>query len=283
MTANTLTAIFDTIAAKAETTKQLDDEYIGAGGLIHCKQCNRPRQTVITIFDRERTVRCDCGCRRAQEEQAQRRLQHEAQERRRRECFQGTNMAAWSFTNDDRQRPDISDAMQKYAAQFGDYYRSGKGLLLYGPKGTGKTYFAACIANKIIDAGRSAYMTNFAQAANNLQATFEKQAYIDRLCDYDLLVIDDLGTERKSEFMQEQVFNIIDARYRSGRPFIITSNLTAEELGQPGTISSGRIYDRILERCLPVKVDGQSRRRQKAANTWEDMRAQLGMEGQPHQ
>lgn len=276
--AQTLTAVFNQIAAKAETVAQLDNEYIGPDGLLRCKKCDGPRQTVINIFDRERTVRCDCGCKRAQENAAKERQQHEARERRRRACFQGTNRADWSFENDDKQRPQLSQAMQRYAEQFDEYLDSGSGLILYGPKGTGKTYMAASIANRVIDKGYSAYMTNFSQAANNLQATFEKQEYIDQLCNYDLLAIDDLGTERKSEFMQEQVFNIIDARYRSGKPIVITTNLTTEELGQPGKIESGRIYDRILERCLPVKVDGNSRRRQKAATSWQQMRANLGME-----
>ena len=74
--------------------------------------------------------------------------------------------------------------------------------------------------------------------------------------------IDDLGAERKSDFMQEQVFNIIDARYRSGLPMIITTNLTAEEMKKPTEIGQSRIYDRILERCHPVAVQGQSIRRQ---------------------
>ena len=85
---------------------------------------------------------------------------------------------------------------------------------------------------------------------------------IDFLNKYSLLIIDDLGAERKSEFMQEQVFNIIDARYRSGKPMIITTNLTAEEMKKPSEIGQGRIYDRILERCHPVEVKGKSIRRE---------------------
>ena len=75
-----------------------------------------------------------------------------------------------------------------------------------------------------------------------------------------MLIIDDLGAERKSEFMQEQVYNIIDARYRSGLPMIITTNLTIKQLTEPAEIGFSRIYDRILERCHPMELTGDSRR-----------------------
>ena len=91
------------------------------------------------------------------------------------------------------------------------------------------------------------------------------------------MIIDDLGAERKSEFMQEQVFNIIDSRYRSGLPFIITTNLTADEIKKPQDVGYSRIYDRILERCHPVEVTGASRRRQNVKDTYFDVKEKLGL------
>jgi DNA replication protein DnaC len=104
-----------------------------------------------------------------------------------------------------------------------------------------------------------------------------KQAFIDSLNRYTLLIIDDLGAERKSEFMQETVFNIVDARYRSGLPFIITTNLTAEELKKPQDVSYSRIYDRILERCFPIEVSGASRRRQNLKDNYKNVKEKLGL------
>jgi len=121
-------------------------------------------------------------------------------------------------------------------------------------------------------------MTNFARLTNTIQGMYEgKQEYIDSLNDFDLLIIDDLGAERKSEFMQEMVFNIIDSRYRSGLPMIITTNLTADEIKKPQEVSFKRIYDRILERCIPVEVSGVSRRRTALKETHADMKAMLGL------
>ena len=103
--------------------------------------------------------------------------------------------------------------------------------------------------------------------------------FIDSLNRYDLLVIDDLGVERDSAsgYMQEMVFNIVDSRYRSGLPFIVTTNLTADQLKNPADIRYQRIYDRILERCFPVEVTGASRRRKALKETHADVKAMLGL------
>ena len=78
---------------------------------------------------------------------------------------------------------------------------------------------------------------------------------------FDLLIIDDLGVERNSEFAREQVFNIIDSRYRSQLPMIVTTNLTVDELKNPADLARARIYDRVLERCTAIKVSDQNIRK----------------------
>lgn len=255
-----------------------EKEYKGEDGLLHCAVCYKKTQTVITIFDEKKVVRCICDCRKKELEAAEERAKQDERERRRRICFAETNMKEWSFANDDRRNAKLSDAMKKYADDFSDFRKDSKGLLLYGSVGTGKTYYAACIANELIDNGYKVLMTNFARLTNKIQGMYEdKQKYIDSLNQYTLLIIDDLGAERKSEFMQEQVFNIIDARYRSGLPFIVTTNLGMDEITKSQDIGYQRIYDRILERCFPIKVEGVSRRRTSLKDTHADMKAKLGL------
>ena len=87
----------------------------------------------------------------------------------------------------------------------------------------------------------------------------------------------DLGAERKSEFMKEMVYNIIDSRYRSGLPMIITTNLSMDEMKNPGNMEYERIYDRILERCFPIKVEGTSKRRKAIRNSYDEMKNTLGL------
>ena len=120
-------------------------------------------------------------------------------------------------------------------------------------------------------------MTNFARVLNTLWSIEKKQAYIDSFNKFDLLVLDDLGTERRSEYAQEQVFNVIDSRYRAKLPLIITTNLSIEEIKKPDSVGNSRIYDRVLEMCHPVEVTGHSRRRQKVAADFKGMNEILGL------
>lgn len=253
-------------------------EYLADDGLLHCSECDEAVQCKINLFGQEKIVRCICGCIKAQMEAEKERKRQEDIERIRRECFEGSEMIYWTFSRDDLKQPKLSNAMRRYVEGFDDFRGTGKGLLLYGRNGTGKTFYASCIANALIDTGRRALVTNFARLSNQLQGMYEgKQELIDNLSRYSLLVLDDLGAERQSEFMQEQVFSIVNARYCSGLPFIVTTNLTIEEISKPQDSGRARIYNRILERCFPIEVNGIDRRKAKLKSDFPDMGAKLGL------
>lgn len=140
------------------------------------------------------------------------------------------------------------------------------GLLLWGDVGTGKSFFAGCIANALLEQCVPVLMTNFAKLLNALSGMYtdDRNAYIDSLNRYSLLIIDDLGVERSSTFAQEQVFHVIDSRYRSGKPLIVTTNLTLDELKHTEDTAKRRIYDRILERCVPIRINNLNIRQKNA-------------------
>lgn len=247
-----------------------DDEYVDENGLLHCKKCGEPLEAIYDVpIVGIRKCRFICSCIKDRLEADKAFAEAEEHDRRRMICFHGSKMADNRFETSESSQ--LTKVGVNYAEHFRAFKKDGKGLLLYGAVGTGKSHVAACIANKLIDDGYSAYMTNFATIANELQGTFEKQEYIDSLNRYDLLILDDLGIERKTEFMQEQVFNVIDSRYRSGLPFIITTNLAPEELKKTSDIGNSRIYDRILERCHPVQAKGESYRRQKLKDDYKQI------------
>lgn len=253
-------------------------EYLDSDGLLHCAECGEPVQCRINLFGEEKIVRCICDCIKAEMDAEKERERQEVIERNRRECFEGSNMIHWNFSADDLKQPKLSNAMQRYADGFAEFLETGKGLLLYGRNGTGKTFYASCIANALIDSGRRVLVTNFARLSNQLQGMYEgKQEFIDDLSKYSLLVLDDLGAERQSEFMQEQVFSIVNARYCSGLPFIVTTNLTIEEISKPQDAGRARIYNRILERCFPIEVNGIDRRKAKLKSDFPDIGAKLGL------
>lgn len=280
---NSMDAFLDAVAANADANAETDTEYLAADGLLRCKVCGGKRQTIITPpFEgaQPRTVRCWCGCPTAQDIAKEREKQIHM-EQRRAVCFRGVEeMSGCTFDKDDGTgAPELVQAARLYAEQFPQHLRSGMGLLYYGPVGTGKTFLAACIANEVLSQGYKVKMTNFATVADEMWNVENKAAYIADLASYPLLILDDLGVERKSEYMQEMVYKIVNARYVAGAPVVITTNMTPDELTKTADLGYRRTYDRLLEKCLPIEVSGRSRRRAAAAAVWGDMRKQLGIGG----
>ena len=250
-------------------------------GLIYCKACHTPRQIRIAMFGKESTPSVLCRCQQEQQdrEQPERKRQERMMwiEHLRTEGLQDKLLRDCTFQNDLGYNPEISKA-HAYAEHFEELEVSSTGLLLWGNVGTGKTFIAGCIANALIDRGIRVLMTNFAKLLNALTGMRpeERNAYIDNLDFYRLLIIDDLGMERGTEFAQEQVFHVIDNRYRSRKPIIVTTNLTLQELKRPPDLARERIYSRVLERCVPVKINGRNIRVEIAAEQLEIAKRILG-------
>lgn len=272
------------LADKAREAVPMDDTYLDDEGFRVCKMCGTRREKFIEVpnlgIARKVSHLCKCQDEANKKEQAQ--FEKKERLRRiemlRRSGFPDSELRKCTFENDKGTQPKIMEAVKKYVENFEEFKKDGKGLLFYGNVGTGKTFIAACIANALVDKGIPAMVTNFARIANKLQESFDgRQAYLDSLNQFDLLVIDDLAAERKTEFMQEIVFNVIDSRYRSGKPMIITTNLSAEAFKNPASETETRIFDRIMERCLPIEVKGKSHRKNNAIEQYGDMKDKLGL------
>ena len=106
-------------------------------------------------------------------------------------------------------------------------------------------------------------MTNFSKILNQMGAMYseERYRYIASFSNYSLLILDDLGIERSTEYALEQVYAVIDERYKSELPVIITTNLKIAEIRNPQDVAYARIYSRILEMCTPVRISGEDRRK----------------------
>ena len=143
-------AFIDKAAAGVELA---EDEYIDpSDGLIHCKKCGGQRQTVVPCFGKSGYFmpRCICQCQREAEEQRkaaeERQRRMERIKRRKAQGLQDRYLYDYTFSNDNGQNP-LMDKAHAYVENWKEAYKSNIGLLLFGDVGTGKSFFAGCIAN----------------------------------------------------------------------------------------------------------------------------------------
>lgn len=216
--------------------------------------------------------RCICPCQaeaeRQRKEAEEQRNRMESIKRRRAQGLQDRYLYDYTFVNDNGKNPLMKKA-RAYVEHWDEAYRNNTGLLLFGDVGTGKSFFAGCIANALLDRDIPVLMTNFPAILNRLTGMFseDRADFIASLGMYDLLIIDDLGVERNTEYAIEQMFTVIDGRYRSRKPMIITTSLKLEKIKNPPDLAHARIYDHILERCAPVLFSGRNFREEQSKAT----------------
>ena len=264
---------------KTNSNKVVDGDYI-KDGLYHCHICHTPKQHRLKVNGKEYIMGSMCKCLQDKEKaEKDAEKQRKLREKKRAAFGNGNSeLLQWDFAHDDGKYPKITEAAKKYCDQFEYFKAMGKGIMFYGPVGTGKTFKAAQIVNELVEKGQRCYLTSITRLVNGMPKELaERNRYIDRLNDYDLLVLDDFSAERKTEYMQEAVYLIVNARYVAGLPLIITTNLTADEIKNTNDITFQRTYSRISEMCHPILVDGADRRKEKARAEYKATKELLGI------
>lgn len=239
-------------------------------GLLYCGRCNTRKQFKCELPGQSFIAGCMCKC----ETEKYNREKEAAAEAERLDKIKNLRISGihdkeihnMTFAADDRRDAKKSDLARRYVAKWDQLYRENVGLLFYGNTGNGKTFAAACIANALIDRKVPVLMTSFSKIIKQISGmrAEDKIEYLASINRYDLLILDDLGAERESQYALEIVYDVVDSRYKSGKPMIITTNLTMAEMKNPISMDYQRIYDRILEMCMQIHFEGESRRKDKA-------------------
>lgn len=258
----------------SKTCDRVDpDDYV-RDGIIYCHKCHTRKQRPVGLEgEQKKLFFCLCQCESDRRDQLEKEKHEEEVKKQiedmRSKSFLDKKLKSWNFENDDLKNEKVTNTCKNYIKKFKEFRADGKGLLFYGGIGTGKTFFACCIANAFIDQGKSVLVTNFPRIINLLMAAYDKQAIIDSLNDYEILIIDDLAAERDTDFALECIWNVIDSRSKTKLPTIITTNLTLKDLTRSTDQRHERIYNRLLEMCIPVEVEGANRRKIEAIKSME--------------
>ncbi len=247
-----------------------EGDHVGEDGLLYCGKCNTPRQKRIEIGGQSVVVGCICRCeveKREREEAAKKEeQQRQIIEYRREKCISDPAYRRLNFAADNGSCPKAVEAARWYSENFGQLKAENKGLMFMGTVGTGKTFASCCIANELIDRGYDVWLTTMLPLLRSAGNFSQCDSVFERIQRVDLLVLDDFGTTKNSERNMELLFEIVDARARSGKPLIITTNLIPAQLKDPADLSLARIYDRVIAMCScersPVVLNGNSIRGQ---------------------
>ncbi|MBR6982081.1 MAG: ATP-binding protein [Ruminococcus sp.] len=281
---NVMEALFAQVGSDCDGENEGD--YRDDEGLLVCHVCGKRKEIRINVpVLGERVHRTMCRC---QEERAERERQQEELRKEREaihelfayslidERFHDSTFANCKESEFNRKPLTIA---KNYVKKFDEMYARNKGLLLYGEPGTGKTFLASCIANALLEKGVPLIVTSIIKLTS-VSGPFsreaeEQQRLIRKMNEARLLVIDDLGAERTTDYKMEQVFEIIDSRYGSKKPMIITTNLSLEQMKHETDLRRRRIYERIFEVCFPVLFTGPSWRFDTARNDFEEIKSLL--------
>lgn len=264
--------IGDLIAKVAERSKSgisINECDYKKDGILYCGKCHTPKQGKYTVGGKtiKPLILCKCGQEAYEKEEAEKKAKERELyiERLRHSGIQDEKLLECSFDVDDSPQTSQSQAFRRYVEKWSEITEKNIGLLLFGGVGTGKSFYGGCIANEIISRYTTpVIVTSIPRILNNLFGAEDKNKYISRLASIPLLIIDDLGAERETDYALEQIYSVIDERYKANKPLIVTTNLTFEELKNPSDIRYKRIYDRIIEMCIPFNLSGASRRETKA-------------------
>ncbi len=251
--------------------KENEDYY--ENGILMCGKCHTRKQIEVEslLFGGKRKITTMCKCE-EEEFDRERQMKKELELRQRIEKLRKTGIIdrkylKYRLENDDKANEKVSKAVRKYIENFEKLEVKNLGLLFYGDVGVGKSFYAGCIANSLLDKGIKVIMSNVPMLVTMMGRDFEadKEETLDKISKVNLLILDDLGIERKTDYGYEKLQEIIDTRYRSGKPLIVTTNLTPQNLKKPEDSRYKRVYDRVLEMCYPIWVQGESRRLKEAA------------------
>ena len=161
--------------------------------------------------------------------------------------------------------PHVVGEVRRYVADIEANLDSGRGLWFMGDVGNGKTTLAMLVSRHALERRRTVAIYSVPRLLGELRRTFSDDAessylgLLDRLTSVDLLHLDDVGAEKSSEWVLEQLYAIVNARYEEQKSIVLTTNLPPDALAAQIT---ERTVSRLIEMCGdPLPLFGDDRRK----------------------
>jgi DNA replication protein DnaC len=242
-------------------SEAINKDFRDSQGLLHCGVCGAYLEHVLKCkldWLNGRVVRVVCNCdeeKRKEFEKNQKKLFIKENKQR---CFgKLPRLFDYTFELDNNKMSKASLTTRKYANEFKKYRDAGWGLVLCGGVGHGKTYYACAVANKLLQDGYKVKFTTVTEIANTANRYYiSVESVVEGICeDFDIVILDDFGTEETSARMQAMTYQIINSFYNRKIPLLITSNVSRDEFKNPSILEAKRIYSRVLELATLITVD----------------------------
>jgi DNA replication protein DnaC len=212
------------------------------------------------VIDEATNTASDCACRAGQIARVRARSLAGRVPRR----YRGVSFDRPPVSDIARVAPEQVQVVRRYVQRIGENLDAGRGLWLFGDVGTGKTTLAMLASQAALAAGRSVVIHSLPRLLNLIRDAIESDAgmvgFLQRLTAVDLLHVDDLGAENTTDWVLEQLYSIVNARYEDERAMIVTTNLAPELLVQQ---LGERTVSRLVAICGdPLPLFGEDRRRE---------------------
>ncbi len=214
------------------------------------------------ITDSEDEIARPCGCRERRIQQARMRGVRSVLPSK----YQGVSLERPPIADmaRDPQTRDVVEVVSAFISELGERIADGRGLWLEGSVGTGKTTLAMLVSKRAIEAGHSVAIYSLPRLLARIRRTYDADAgelsyleFFKRLTSVDLLHIDDLGAEKRSDWVLEQLYAIVDERYATNRSIVVTTNMTVPQLEEQ---IGERTVSRLAQMCETLPMYGSDRR-----------------------
>lgn len=247
--------MFNNIIEKAKKNQKINDnDYYNENNILCCGNCHEEKEFV---FPNGNKVPCVCKCEMERMENEER-LERKQSFIRNNIKYIDSEYRDFYLKDIDNSNKDFDFAF-RFVEKFDELKKLKTGLYIYGDTGNGKTTIAKAIANEIFQKEYRVLMMSCNKAIQKINEgngnTQENILHFKQVIkDSDLIVLDDFGASRETDYQLEKIYNLINYLYENKKVIIITTNISRIDLGKEDNMTKKRIFDRIIEMTYGIYI-----------------------------